>query len=208
MTARTSATEPAPEGGRERREGIPPEVADGARVLILGSFPGEESLRRRAYYAHPENLFWPFMEELLGVPCSWPYRRRLAALKRMGVGLWDVVRSCRRRGSLDQKISRRDLEVNDFAALYRKYPGIRAVLFNGSTAHELYRRLVLPRLAPRYRRILLVRLPSTSPANRYLDRERKLGEWKRLSELVGGAPGGAGGGGRKMMNGRGGGSVV
>lgn len=37
---------------------FPPAVAEGARVLILGSLPGEVSLARGQYYAFQRNAFW------------------------------------------------------------------------------------------------------------------------------------------------------
>jgi hypoxanthine-DNA glycosylase len=47
--------------------GLPPLVSAGTRVLVLGSFPGRRSRAERQYYAHPQNRFWPVMEELLGI---------------------------------------------------------------------------------------------------------------------------------------------
>ncbi|HIE11526.1 MAG TPA: hypothetical protein EYP62_07925, partial [Kiritimatiellae bacterium] len=67
-------------GRKVKQVGLSPEVPVNARVLVLGSFPGRESLRQRAYYAHPDNLFWAFMQELLGIPRTLPYRERLRRL--------------------------------------------------------------------------------------------------------------------------------
>jgi len=167
-----------------KQVGISPEIPADARVLVLGSFPGRESLRQQAYYAHPDNLFWQFMEELFGIRRSLPYRERLRRLNRLGIGLWDVIACCRRRGSLDQDIRRGDLEINDFNTLFRRHPSVAAVFCNGGLAHSLFERYVVPRLPPSFRAVAVVKLPSTSPANRYMGYAEKLEAWRRLERVV------------------------
>src|SRR3954447_19874076 len=81
-------------------------VADSnTRVLVLGSLPGEESLARRQYYAHPRNHFWRLVGAVIGADLvPLPYEARLEALLAAGIGLWDTVGSATRRGSLDGAI--------------------------------------------------------------------------------------------------------
>ncbi|MFR4223044.1 MAG: DNA-deoxyinosine glycosylase [Akkermansia sp.] len=67
---------------------FPPSVTPDCSVLVLGSLPGDESLRQAQYYAHPRNAFWKIMGSLLGFDPSLPYGERLSLLNRGGVGLW------------------------------------------------------------------------------------------------------------------------
>ena len=164
-------------GAAPRRRGFPPIEAPHARVLVLGSMPGAASLAAGEYYAHPRNAFWSIVGELTGVPPSLPYARRVAALRTSGIALWDVVASCRRRGSLDTAIERTSLEINDFAAFFARHPRLELVLFNGATAEALFRRRVLPTLGGRALR--LQRLPSTSPAHAGLGTKHKRAAWHR-----------------------------
>ncbi len=66
---------------------------------------------------------------------SLDYDARLEALLGARIGLWDVVASALRRGSLDAGI--RDHEPNDLAALVRSLPDLRAVAFNGGTSARI-----------------------------------------------------------------------
>ncbi|HEU0234157.1 MAG TPA: DNA-deoxyinosine glycosylase [Gallionella sp.] len=156
----------------------PIENAD-ARILILGSMPGDASLRARQYYAHPRNLFWRIMGELLDTDPASPYDRRIQALKSARIALWDVLRSCRRKGSLDSNIDQESLVPNDFAAFFRCHPKITHVFFNGAKAEEYYRKHVLP--AAGIETIEYLRLPSTSPANASISYERKLESWRVIT---------------------------
>ncbi|HEX4179668.1 MAG TPA: DNA-deoxyinosine glycosylase, partial [Caulobacteraceae bacterium] len=116
-----------------------PPVADSrTRVLVLGSLPGEISLRQGQYYANARNQFWRLITAVTGVEFDGrPYRDRLAALLEVGVGLWDVVRSADRIGSLDANI--RGHSPNDLDALARRLPALRAIAFNGGTAAKIGR---------------------------------------------------------------------
>ena len=139
--------------------GLPPVLGRGVRVLVLGSFPGVASLAARQYYAHPRNHFWPLMAAVIGVPLpALPYRQRLAALRMYGIGLWDAIVACRRRGSLDGAI--RDAEPAAVGRVRRAAPELALVCFNGKTAARSlaawsdagYATLALPSSSPAYTR--------------------------------------------------------
>lgn len=158
---------------------FPPVVAPGATVLILGSMPGSRSLQVGQYYAHPQNLFWPFMGQLCGAGPELSYARRLDRLQAAGIALWDVLKHCERKGSLDTAILRSAEVPNDFTWLLMTYPTIQRICFIGAKATTAFTRLVLPTLPEPLRNSLtLLPLPSTSPANRSIATEVKLEKWR------------------------------
>jgi hypoxanthine-DNA glycosylase len=161
---------------------FPPVITAGARVLILGSMPGRISLAQDRYYAHPRNAFWPLMGELFGAGPDLPYEQRLLHLQQRRIALWDVLKLCTREGSLDSAIVESSIVCNDFAQLFARHPGIRAVFFNGAKAESTWRRHVepiLPTLPLRY-----TRLPSTSPAHASLDHAAKRTAWSAVQRAL------------------------
>jgi len=165
-----------------RIRSFPPVAAGGARRLILGSMPGVASLQAGQYYAHPRNLFWPFVGEALGFDATLPYDERLQALQAGGVALWDVLESCERPGSLDSAIDNATRQANDFARFFAAHAGIRRVLFNGATAEACFRRDVLPRIDTDG--LEFTRLPSTSPANAGIPLAKKKAAWSAALRLT------------------------
>lgn len=165
----------------ESLTGLPPRIGDACRVLVLGSMPGGASLQAAQYYAHPRNRFWPVMQRVCGVPAALAYEARVAALERAGVGLWDVIGRCRRRGSLDAAIERGSEEPNAVAGLLHDRPGIAAVALNGGKAASAFRRHILPCVpAARLETLAVLALPSTSPAHAAMDLERLVQAWSPL----------------------------
>ncbi|MHB9137995.1 MAG: DNA-deoxyinosine glycosylase [Victivallaceae bacterium] len=152
---------------------FPPFADKTADKLILGSIPGEESLRRQQYYAHPRNMFWKIMGAILDFDPALPYDERISKLLENRIALWDVVHNCHRPGSMDSNIQSE--EVNDFAAFFKSHPSIRKVYFNGQTAHKLFvkhtRAMKLPELE-------LQVMPSTSPANAATSFAVKVESWR------------------------------
>ena len=155
-----------------------PPIADAyARVLILGSLPGQVSLQRQQYYAQPHNAFWKIMGRLFGAGPELPYEERAHRLVRNGIALWDVCASAQRPGSLDASIVHSSVVPNALASFIESHPGIGLICFNGGKAADLYRRLVLPGLPATERAIRYETLPSTSPAHAAMPFEEKLTRW-------------------------------
>lgn len=156
-------------------------VADGCRVLILGSMPGKRSLEQNQYYAHPRNLFWPLMGELYHVGHELPYAERIRALQQRHVGIWDVLAECDRPGSLDGSINAETEIPNDIAALLSRHPGINVIALNGGKAQQGFRRYIEPVLDATTRaRLRVLSMPSTSAANAGIPLAIKRAQWQRL----------------------------
>ena len=154
-----------------------PIVPDRARVLILGSMPGQSSLDANQYYAHPRNSFWFILEHLFSRNTNMEYSQRRQMLLDNHIALWDVLQACVRPGSLDSAIDSKSTVANDFADLFSRQPGISHVFFNGARAQQEYERHVLAQLPEQFSSINYQRLPSTSPAHAAMSRDQKLKEW-------------------------------
>jgi hypoxanthine-DNA glycosylase len=153
-------------------------VADArCRVLVLGSFPGVRSLREARYYAHPRNQFWQLMSPVVGidlVPLS--YDQRLAALVAQRIGLWDVVATARRSGSLDSAL--REVQPRDLRAVAAGLPDLRAMAFNGAAAFAIGQRQMGQGSG-----IDLLSLPSSSPAHT-IGLSAKAAAWRALTSYL------------------------
>jgi double-stranded uracil-DNA glycosylase len=170
--------------------GLPPVIDQRARVLILGSFPSTASLAAQQYYAHPQNLFWRIVGEIIGQPLrEMPYLDRITAVQNAGIAIWDIYASCTRAGSLDSAI--RDAVLNDLTALQKSamasqisnkavepktlssplLMAIRRVCFNGRMAARRIKDVEAAGFD-------VIVLPSTSPANAAMRYEEKFARWR------------------------------
>jgi double-stranded uracil-DNA glycosylase len=149
-----------------------------ARLFMLGSLPGDASLAAQRYYAHPTNQFWRLLGSAIDEDLQLlDYDLRLERLAERGIGLWDVIASASRRGSLDQSI--RDAQHNQVDHLLHDFRKLQAIAFNGSTAASVGRRLIgepPPGLT-------LIDLPSSSAANTRPFAE-KAAAWAALRQFV------------------------
>lgn len=151
---------------------LAPVIDRRTRILILGSFPGAASLAAQQYYGHPRNQFWPLLSALLDERLAeLPYAERLRLLLAHRIGLWDVIASCERSGSLDSAI--RNPRHNDFSALRRRCPQLLRVCFNGKTSGKFEARFA----AAGWQTLVL---PSSSPANAQSSFAEKLEAWRGI----------------------------
>lgn len=158
------------------KRGLVPIVDARSHILILGTLPGDESLRKQQYYGHPQNQFWRMVYAAYGNPDADSYEAKIALAFRNGLAIWDVLHSATRDGSLDAAIQ--NPEPNAFGPFFERYRRISAIGFNGRRAEQLFWHYVAKKdghdPASAIRRIIL---PSTSPAATR-PFEEKLVEWQ------------------------------
>ncbi|MEH7225350.1 DNA-deoxyinosine glycosylase [Bacillus sp. JJ1566] len=159
----------------ERIIGLEPVVGENPEVLILGSMPSVESLRKQEYYGNKHNHFWKIMFQLFDSHEIIDYAEKLAFLKDRKIALWDVLYSCHREGSLDSHI--KNEEPNEIESFVKKHPSLRLIVCNGTKSYKSYQKYIG---LERFPGIEVIKLPSTSPVpgkyNKTL--EGKLQEWK------------------------------
>ncbi|MDD4497041.1 MAG: DNA-deoxyinosine glycosylase [Methanosarcinaceae archaeon] len=152
--------------------GFLPVLDEHTEVLILGSLPSDESIRKQQYYGNPGNDFWRLLGKAIREDLvSSGYEERIRILRKHHIGLWDVFRAGERTGSLDSEIrgTPSPPEVNDFSKLKNLAPGLRLICFNGKMAGKY---------APFLKELGYETkiLPSSSGANRRFS-EKRAEEW-------------------------------
>lgn len=137
-------------------QGFEPVFDANSALLILGSFPSVKSRQTDFYYGNRQNKFWKMLFGFFGEPLSEEVAAKRAFVLRRGVALWDIVTSCRIKGSSDASI--KDYTVADVPALLNA-SRIRLILLNGTTAYKIFVKN-FPDCPVPFRL-----MPSTSPAN-------------------------------------------
>ena len=157
----------------EEIQSFEPIIGEKPRVLILGTIPGKDSLRKNEYYGHARNSFWKIIYQLQGQTFETDYKLKTNFLKENGIALWDVCRSANRKSSLDVDI--KDEQPNAIAALIEANPTIKTIAFNGQKAEKLYFNY-----NPKIEHLTYLTLLSTSPANAAFSFEQKIVDWGRV----------------------------
>ena len=134
-------------------------VDEKTKILILGTIPGVALLKKQEYYGNPRNHFWKLIfsfYNLEEVPLI--FDEKIKFLLSKNLGLWDVLKSCDREGSLD--IAIKNQTENDFDSLFEKYRNIETLVFNGKESHRFFYKKY-----GQIKGITYYVMPSTSPAN-------------------------------------------
>jgi hypoxanthine-DNA glycosylase len=110
------------------------------------------------------------------------YQNRVKILQQSGIALWDVLKHCERKGSLDADIIASSEIPNDIPGLLNEYPDICVIAFNGKKAGKTFHKYILPVLPSQ--EFIWLSLPSTSPANASIPKTEKLKNWMKIKKYL------------------------
>lgn len=159
-----------------RKIAFAPIVDSNSRVLLLGTMPSEESLRKQQYYGHKSNQFWKILFTLFNKAFSEDYNQRVQLLVENRIALWDVLSSCKGAGSADSDI--KDENPNDFRLFFEQHPQIKYIIFTSKKAEEFYKKHV------GFDNHNYLTLPSPSPANARMPLSEKIEKWSILLDII------------------------
>ncbi len=155
-----------------RQKGLPPIYDADSEVLILGSFPSEESRESGSYYSNKANSFRNIICEYYNESLPTNNSEIEAILHKHHIAVWDMIESCDIVGSSDKKI--KDPEYHKAIDIKKllKRSKIKKIIINGRTLDKKYKKyfgeIDIPSVA----------VLSTSSANngRKIQREQ---EWRK-----------------------------
>ena len=116
---------------------LPLGLCSDTEILILGSLPSDESIRRQEYYGNPRNMFWDILGLVFGETVGPSYESKKEFLREHHIALWDVIAEAQREGSLDSNI--KDECFNDIASSI-KDTSIRTIVLNGGKAARAFKK--------------------------------------------------------------------
>lgn len=138
--------------------GLAPIFNCDSKVLILGSFPSIISRKQDFYYANPRNRFWHVMAQIFDSDSGNTNQEKTKFLLENNIALWDVIKSCKLKGSSDNDIKLSNSVANDLKVILDK-ADIKLIICNGKKSYQMFN-IFNKNIA-----IDCVCLPSTSPAN-------------------------------------------
>ena len=140
---------------------------DKPKTLILGTFPGKESLNSKEYYSNSKNRFW----DLVGYDKDpEDYNQKIKFLNNRQIALWDIYGKAIRDGSSDRGIARG--AYNNVFEHIKCRPSIKRIILTGvsdkSKTHLLgfiqhFHKEI--ENTKKKRKLQIFLLPSTSPRN-------------------------------------------
>lgn len=144
------------------------------RVLIVGTAPGEQSLKEEMYYSNKSNRFWKIIFSYLQTDDPKDYNTRISYLKKNGIGLWDAYYTFKRnKSSRDKDI--KESVLNDFSCLPEN---IKLIICNGNEPFKKLRKAIVKTDK------IIVPCYSTSSTHRNISEIELKNEWAKMLNLA------------------------
>lgn len=145
-----------------------------SKVLFLGSIPSPKSREQGFYYAHPQNRFWKVLEKVYNEKIEYSISSKEKFLTKHHIALWDVLESCYIEGAKDSSI--KNPKPNDINKIILGSK-VTKIFTLGRTAYNLYNKYCYS-----HTNIKAIYLPSTSPANCFLNLEELVKKYQIIKE--------------------------
>ena len=157
---------------------LPDLIRPNLKLVLCGTAAGHRSAEEKAYYAHPNNLFWQVLHDTRLTPIRL-VPRGFKQLLDYGIGLTDLVKYA--KGG-DAELSSGDYDIVGFQAKIKKYqPLITAFTSKQAGKTYLGRQVDYGLQEEKIGQTILFVLPSTSGSGRGY---WKIEPWEELRNLV------------------------
>lgn len=141
-----------------------------SEILILGSLPSVESVKRGFYYMHPENRFWKVLSRIYEEDAyHMSIEEKSLFILKHHLALYDIIYSCTIKNSSDSSITN-PIFTNIKEVL--RGMNTKKILLNGKTAYQIFIKQY-----PELKEIAIC-LPSTSSANARVSLDALTMIWK------------------------------
>ena len=178
------------------KERLKPIVNNDSEILILGSLPGDKTLKDNEkieendgcnspkYYCNPSNRFWKIIASLQNQKgkASFSDAEKSDLLKLTRIALWDVCKAANRENSDDKNIKNATFDYESIKSFIQNNPNIETIAFNGKKASKIfskkYQEKMKTELFPRQINFLPY-LPSSSGLNKK-KLDRLIDDWKEI----------------------------
>jgi len=163
-----------------KRNPFKPIFDKNSKILILGSFPSVVSRKFGFYYANPQNRFWRVLAGILNAPLPESIDEKIKFLLAHRIAIYDAAISCEIKGSSDAKMT-----AVAPANLQPIFSGARVVqvFANGGKAHEICKKYLEDEILKATKNVV-IKLPSTSPANAKFSIDKLASEWSVIAEAL------------------------
>ena len=153
---------------------------ENSKILILGSFPSLVSRKLGFYYANPQNRFWRVLAQILNVPPPASTDEKIKFLLARGIAIYDAAISCEIKGSSDAKMTA--VAPANLEPIF-KTANITQVYANGGKAYEICKKYLEDEILKATKNVV-IKLPSTSPANAKFSIDKLASEWSAIAEAL------------------------